>query len=165
MLVPAIGMQVSDEWNWGPFDFVFAAALLFGATLVFELVGRSATTAYRTAVGVAVATAVFLVWINAAVGIIGDDEPYNLMYFGVLAIGLAGALAARLRPQGMALALVAMAVAQMLVPTIVLAVPDFRGVLAEPPGVLGVFILNACLAALWLTSGWLFRRAAAAPPG
>jgi hypothetical protein len=165
LLIPVVGMQVSDEWNWDLFDFIFAAVVLFGAALAYELIAnRGGTAAYRAAVGVAVVTALVLVWINAAVGIIGDDELFNLMYFGVLAIGAAGALIARFRPQGMARALLAMAVAQMLVPLIVLAIPNFRDVLWEPPGLIGVFILNAIFAALWIGSAWLFRKAMAAAP-
>ena len=54
-----------------------------------------------------------LVWINLAVGIIGsEDNPANLMYGGVLAVGVAGAVAARFRPGGMARALAATALAQ-----------------------------------------------------
>lgn len=97
---------------------------------------------------------------NAAVGIIGDDEFFNLMYFGVLAIGIVGALIARLQPQGLARALFAVAIAQMLVPLIVLAIPNLRGALMEPPGPVVVFALNAFFAMLWIGSAWLFRRAA-----
>jgi hypothetical protein len=153
-------MQFSDEWNWDLFDFIFAGTLLLGAALVYELVAKKGgTTAYRAAVGVAVATALVLVWVNAAAGIIGDDESFNLMYFGVLAIGITGALVARFQPQGMARALLAMATAQMLVPLIVLAIPNLRGALWEPPGPVGVFVLNAFFAALWIGSALLFRKA------
>src|SRR5918996_2670547 len=161
LLIPLIAMQFSDEWNWDLFDFVFAGALLFGAGLTYELVAKKGgTAAYRAAVGIAVTTALILVWVNAAVGIIGDDESVNFMYFGVLAIGMIGALIARLRPQGMARALFAMAIAQMLVPMIVLTIPNLRGVLVEPPGVVGVFGLNAFFVMLWIGSAWLFRKAA-----
>jgi hypothetical protein len=161
LLIPLVAMQFSDEWNWDLFDFVFAGTLLFGAALTYELVAtKGGTTAYRAAVGIAVATALVLVWINAAVGIIGDDEFFNLMYFGVLAIGIVGALIARLQPLGMARALLAVAIAQMLVPLIVLAIPNLRGALWEPPGPVGVFVLNACFATMWIGSAWLFRKAA-----
>jgi hypothetical protein len=103
-----------------------------------------------------VATALILVWVNAAVGIIGDG-PVNLMYFGVLAVGLVGALIARFRPLGMAWTLFAMAIAQMLVPAIALVVwnPPFD------PGIAPVFGLNAFFAALWVVSALLFRHSAA----
>jgi hypothetical protein len=44
----------------------------------------------------------------------------NVMYFGVVVVGLVGAAIARLRARGMALALVETAIAQMLVPFIAL---------------------------------------------
>jgi hypothetical protein len=163
LLIPLVAMQFSDEWNWDLFDFAFAGTVLFGAGLAYELVAkRGGTAAYRAAVGVAVATALVLVWVNAAVGIIGDDESVNFMYFGVLAIGIVGALIARLEPSGMARALFVMAIAQMLVPLIVLAIPNLRASLMEPPGVIGVFGLNAFFATLWIGSAWLFRKAARA---
>jgi hypothetical protein len=161
LMIPLVAMQFSDEWKWDLFDFVFAGTLLFGAGLTYELVAKKGgTAAYRVAVGLAVATALVLVWVNAAVGIIGDDESFNMMYFGVLAIGIAGALIARFQPQGMARALFMVAIAQMLVPLIVLMIPSLRGGLMEPPGVVGVFGLNAVFAMLWVGSAWLFRKAA-----
>jgi hypothetical protein len=50
------------------------------------------------------------------VGIIGKDgDPANLMYFGVLAVGILGALIARFQALGMARALLTTALAQALV--------------------------------------------------
>lgn len=78
-------------------------------------------TAYRSAVGIALGAAVMLVWLSLGVGIIGaDGDPANLMYFGVLAVGIVGAIIARLQPRGMARALFAMALAQALVAAIAL---------------------------------------------
>ncbi len=58
---------------------------------------------------------------NGAVGIIGsEDNDANMLYFGVLAVGVVGALMARFRPIGMMLALIATALAQMLVAVIAL---------------------------------------------
>lgn len=153
-------------WNWTFFDFVFMGTLLFGAALTYELIGRMVSNAaYRAAVGLAVVTAVFLVWINAAVGIIGDgdlDSP-NAMYFGVLIIGVIGALIGRFRPQGMARALVATAIAQFLVPVIALFIwsPETT---SWAPGVLKVFCLNAVFVALFVGSALLFRRASTLNP-
>ena len=84
---------------------------------------RSGTShiAYRSAVGIALAAAFILVWLSLGVGIIGKDgDPANLMYFGVLAVGIVGAIVARLRPQGMSRALFATALAQALVAAIAL---------------------------------------------
>jgi hypothetical protein len=159
LLIPLVAMQFSDEWDWNLFDFVFAGTVLFGAALLYEFIAsKGGTIAYRAACGVAIVTAVLLVWVNAAVGIIGDDEEINFLYFTVLAVGLAGALIARFQPTGMARALFAMAVVQLLVPVIVLMIPGLRDALWEPPGLFGVFVLNAIFALLWVGSGWLFRK-------
>jgi len=163
LLIPLAAMQFSDEVDWNRFDFVVAGALLFGSGLAFELVARkSGDTAYRAAVGVAVATALLLAWINLAVGIIGsEDNPANLMYFAVLFVGILGAGMARLRPRGMARAMFATAIALALVPVIALAVGKSQAhALQEPPGVWGVLALNAFFVMLFVVSALLFRRSA-----
>jgi hypothetical protein len=158
LMIPLIAMQVSDEWNWGPLDFVFAGILLFGTGLVFDLVARKCSTiAYRAAVAIACVTGFLLLWVNAAVGFIGDEDAANAMYLGVLAVGFIGALLARFEPRGMSLALVATAVAQALVPLIAMTwVPEDR----FDPGYVPVLCLNAVFVALWLASALLFRYAA-----
>jgi hypothetical protein len=78
------------------------------------------------------------------------------MYFGVLAVGIIGALIARFQPPGMARALLAMALAQALVAVIALIAG--LGTPASPP--LEILLLNGFFVALWLTSAWLFRKAA-----
>ena len=100
LLLPLVAMQVSDEVKWGPFDFALAGALLFGTALAFELavrqVGQSRLPAGVRAL--ALAAAFLLIWINLAVGIIGDEgEPANLLYVGVLAVGIGGATPGALR--------------------------------------------------------------------
>lgn len=142
-------------WNWTLFDFVSMGTLLFGAGVAYELVSRKMrANAYRAAVALAIVTAVLLVWINGAVGIIGDG-PVNSLYFGVLLVGIVGALLARFQPSGMARALIAMAFAQASVPVMALVIwkPDFS------PGVLRVFCLNAVFVMLFAGSALLFRRA------
>jgi hypothetical protein len=149
-------------WNWSFFDFVFAFVLLFGAGLAYELVSRKMNnSAYRSAVGLAVITSVVLVWINAAVGIMGDsdlDGP-NGLYFGVFAVGFVGALMARFRASGMAIALFATALAQFFVPVIALIIWP-PPVTSWAPGVVQVFGLNVVFVLLFVGSAFLFRRAA-----
>ncbi len=109
-------------WAWTLTDFVIAGALIFGTGLTYKLVARKAgNIAYRAAFGIALAAAFLLVWLTGAVGIIGtEDDNANLMYVGVLAVGIIGAIVARFRPHGMARALFATALAQALVAVIAL---------------------------------------------
>ena len=159
LLLPLLAMQFTDEVRWDLADFVVAGSLLFGARLTYELVARTmANIAYRAAVGVAVAAALILVWVNLAVGLIGtEDNPANLMYIGVLAIGIIGAIIARFQPHGMARALVATALAQTLVAVIALIA---RLGSTGPIWPQDILMSTGFFAAQWLISAWLFRKAA-----
>jgi hypothetical protein len=159
LLVPLVAMQFTDEVSWDETDFIVMGALLFGSGLMYELLARrSVAIVYRSAAGIAVATALLLVWMNLAVGLIGsEDNPANLLYIGVLAALVGGIGISRFEPRGMARALFATALAQALVPVIAL-------VIWKPPvtsGVVEVFGVNALFVALWVGSALLFRHASA----
>ncbi len=115
-----------------------------------------ARNAYQAAVGVALAAAFILVWLNLAVGVIGtEDDLANLMYVGVLAVGIVGATIARFRPHGMARALFATALAQALVALIALIFG--LGLPWSPP--VEILALNGFFVALFVGSALLFRHA------
>ena len=103
--------------DWDVTDFVVFITLIAGVTATYTLAARKTGNAsYRSAIGVALAAAFILVWVNGAVGIIGsEDNDANLLYGGVLLVGVIGAIIARLKPEGMARALFATAGAQTLV--------------------------------------------------
>ena len=112
---------------------------------------------YRSAVGLALATALILLWVNGAVGVIGsENNDANLMYFGVLAVGIVGAVIGRLQPRGMSFALFATAIAQALVTLV--AIIGRLGFPASSP--LELFLLNGLFIALWVVSACLFRQTA-----
>ena len=126
---------------------------------------KTGNTEYKSAIGLALATPFLLVWVNGAVGIIGNEgNQANLMYFGVIAVGIIGAFIARLEPRGMARALFVTALAQMLVPVIALMIWPPQITSWGAAGVVGVFVLNAFFATLFLGSAWLFRIAAREQP-
>ena len=81
---------------WDVVDFSVFGAMLLGVGVIYTLVRRKTDNkTYRFAFGVALAAAFILIWVNAAVGIIGDESnDANMMYFGVLAVGIIGAKAA-----------------------------------------------------------------------
>ncbi len=89
-------------------------ALIFGIGFTYELITRNRDAfAYRAAVGIAFTAGFLLVWGNFVQ--MADVTPAAAMYFGVPIVGLIGAAVARLRPNGMARALFATALAQVLV--------------------------------------------------
>ena len=158
LLLPLVAMRFTDEVTWDETDFAVIGAMLAVACGTYELAARmTGNSAYRAAVGVAVAAAFILVWMNLAVGIIGtEDNPANLMHGGVLAVGIIGTVIARFQPHGMARALVATALAQALVA--VIAVIAGMGYPASPP--LEILGVTALFTVLWLIPAWLFRNAA-----
>jgi hypothetical protein len=162
LLIPLTAMQFDSGVNWSPFDFLVAGALLFGAGLAFERISsRSRSVVYRAAVGLAVAAALLLTWINLAVGIIGsEDNPANLMYLFVPAVVLIGAIIVRFRPRGMTRAMLAAAALLVLIPVVALLSGRLRfGPAEAPPGAWGVLALNGFFAVLFVASALLFRRA------
>jgi len=162
LLLPLISMQFTDEVVWTLTDFVIFGVLLVGAGVAFELVLRkTGDTAYRWGVGVALAAAFILIWVNGAVGIIGsEDNDANLMFFGVLAVGLIGAFVACFKPRGMARAMIVTTFVQILAGVIAL-VFGFGSHGSLWP--LDILILTGFFVALWLLSAWLFQKAAWEP--
>ena len=161
IVTPAVAMQFTSEVKWTALDFVFAAVMIGGTGLLIELaVRKSRNWAYRGGAGLALAAAFLLVWINAAVGIIGgEDNPANLIFPAIVAIAAVGTLIARGRPSGMARTMFVIAAAQALTGAAVFA---FGTASTQPPGPVGLLMLIEGFAAMWLGSALLFRRAARA---
>jgi hypothetical protein len=150
------GLGGDASWR----DHQVRANLDHPATL--EAAMRTHKMAYRSAVGVAIAAALLLYWIIGAVGLIGvDGDRADMMYLGVFAVGILGAAIARLRPDGMALVLLAMALAQALVAVIAVIAGKHQSPVTSLPELLG---LNGFFVALFVGSAWLFRQAARYQP-
>jgi hypothetical protein len=135
---------------------------VYGVVIIGAIIVSSDTKtqhiAYRSAAGVALATAFLLTWMIPAVGVLGHDgDPVDLMYMGGDGRRVHWALFARFQPQGMARALLATALAQALVAVIALMHQSTMSSVGE------ILRLNGFFAALWAMSAWLFRHAARAP--
>ena len=156
-------MQVTDQAVWDVVDFAIFGALLVGAGVTYELAARkTGNTAYRSAVGVALAAAFILVGVNGAVGVIATEhDDANLMFGGVLAVGIIGAIIARFQPHGMARVMFATALTQALVAVIAL-ITGFGS--AGPIWPLDILITTVFFAALWLISAGLFLKAVREQP-
>jgi len=152
LLIPAIAMRVSREWNWGLGDFLVAAILIGGVGLGVEwVVRRSADPAFRIAAAVALVGAFLLAWINAVAHLVaGRDHPTNLLVLLIPIMGLILGWKARWRPAALARAMLVMTAAQWLLAACVAVTSSTKHAL-----VLVIFT------APWLVSHLLFRRAAA----
>jgi hypothetical protein len=159
LLIPAIAMQFTAEVDWTAGDFVVMGVLLGSLAGTYEFLARKAPNwIYRAGAALALFAALLLVWVNLAVGIIGsENNDANMMYAGVLAVAVGGACLAHFRSPGMARAMTATAAAQVLVAVIALATGAGVNGAIWPKDLIGA---TAILAALWLASAWLFRRAA-----
>jgi hypothetical protein len=150
LALPAIAMRFTPEVQWTGSDFAVMAVMLGTACGLCELAARaSGNGAYRLGAGIAVGTAFLTVWVNLAVGMIGsEDNAYNLLFGGVLAIALVGAILVRFRAAGMARVMVVAAVAQAA-----------AGAFGFPTDSRGA-VFSMLFALPWLLSAAFYRKAA-----
>lgn len=158
LMIPLIAMQFTSEVQWTLFDFAIMGALIFGLGFGFEFAAsRTGDMKQKIALGIASLATFFLVWINLAVGIIGEG-PINALYLLVFVVGFLGAIITRLRPQGMMYVLFAMAVIPLAVPIIGLFVAMSE--MQQTPGIFGVFVLSLFFTVVFAGSGLLYRESA-----
>ncbi len=157
LMVPLVASRVVEGWNWGPGAFVFTYVLFFGTGMAYALIaGKMSAWSYKAGVGVALVAGFALGWANM-VHMTEAENPAYLVYFGVLVMGGVGAWIAQLEARGMARASYAMAVvlAGMAVVHSVLPGAETRPEWNQTAG-------RCVCAALFATSGLLFRRASLA---
>lgn len=149
MVIPILPERLSGSAAFDVGDFIFLGILLAGVGAAFELAVRTPPArAYLTAAGIAIAAILLQAWINLAVGIVGSEEnSANLIYAGVIAVAVGGAILARFRAAGLARAMVAAAVAQVAAMiALMIAGLGFTGP------------ITIFFTALWLIAASLFRR-------
>ncbi len=145
--------------NWDLLDFL-AFGVMIGTVLLIVLIARrsSKLRSYRAAALIAAIGAFLMVWSNAAVGIIGNEENgANMLFYGVLAVPLLGALFSRLRARGMVIALFATFAAQLIVAAVALLLDLGADGPSWPRDIL---TMTSVFCVFWLVSGWLFNHAA-----
>ena len=144
--------------DWTESDF-WAAGLLLALPVITGLVvlRRSGSWAYRAGALATMVTAMVLIWMTGAVGLIGASQnDANLMFAGVLATGTAGAFIARLQATGLAHTLVAMAGVQTVIGLAALALGLGQEGAAWPADIIAA---TAFFTGAWLTAAALFRLA------
>lgn len=159
LLIPFITMQFTDEVVWSLSDFVLAGILLFGTGLSYLIVTlKAGSNTYKIAAGLALGSGLFLIWANLAVGLIGsENNPENQMYFGVILVGIIGAVLSRLQARGMMITLFSMAASMIGIAIIAISMEAHlypHSSLMEIIGVTCFFVVP------FILSGLLFRNAA-----
>ncbi|HZX79397.1 MAG TPA: hypothetical protein VFE72_00390 [Lysobacter sp.] len=158
LLVPAVAMRFDTGVNWTASDFVAMGLLLTAACGAFELAARlSGGWLARAAFAVAVLGGFALVWVNLAVGLVGDGaNPANAMFMGVPPVAAIATLLARFRPAAMVRAMLATAALHALVGAVAI-VGGWGQPVNGPLHTAGVTLF---FMVPWLLSALLFRLAA-----
>ncbi len=158
LALPFIAMQITKDVNWTLSDFIVFGAMLLMVGVPLELAVRmSANWSYRAGALMALTGMFLTIWANLAVGIVGsEDNPANLLFFGALLVGIAGAVIGRFRAPAMAAAATMTAISLGLAFAIAVAGPT------DEPNVPHIreLIGTSLFAALFLGSALLFRKAA-----
>jgi hypothetical protein len=142
-------MQFSSGVDWSGSDFIVMGGLLGGVALGIQfLTARSGSLAYRLGAVLAMVSALMILWVNLAVGMIGDgDNIYSLLFVGVIGVAAIGAISVRFQPAGMARVMFVAATAHVAVAV--------AGLSSDPRGA----VLSMAMAALWAGSAALFWKA------
>ena len=122
--------------------------------------GPSLTTsnAYRLALALALGTFLFLAWSVAAMGLVGaEGDPFDLLYLGLVGVGILAAALVRFEPGAMVRVLLGMAGAQAVLTVVALALGKQESPVSSVAEIVG---LNAMFIVLYGGAAWLFARAA-----
>ncbi len=157
--IPFIAMQFTDEVNWKLSDFGIMGTALLAIGLSYEFIARkSLKITYRAAFAIGLLGAFLLFWVNAAVGIIGNEgQAANLLYASVFLVGAIGSIISRFKAYGMAVTLLIAAIVTILVPVVALMIwpaPET----SWSPGIVQVFMMSGFFSLLFLVSASLFYQ-------
>jgi hypothetical protein len=157
LLIPFIAKA-----DWSPMDFIIAGFLLFCTGFTFKLATWKANSVtYKVAAAIALGSGLFLIWANLAVGIVGsENNPINVLYFGVIAIGLIGSVISGFRANGMTYTMFSMAGSLFLIALIVLITGEAE--INDFPGrsIWGFWAFHAFFAVQFVIAALLFYSAA-----
>jgi hypothetical protein len=155
LMVPLVASRVVAGWNWSAGSFVFLYVLFFAIGMAYAVIARKmGVWSYKAGVGVALVAGFALGWYNM-VHVADSENPANLVYYTVLAVGIVGAALARLHARGLAYTLFAMAATLALIAVLL---PSG----APPELARNMAIGHGVFVALFTASGLLFRQASLA---
>jgi len=159
ILITLTACFVSTEMDWSLFDFVLIWSLLFCAGALYKWITLFAVdSGYRAAVGLAILTGVFMIWSNLGVGIVGsEDEPFNLVYVALLALGLIAAFWVRFEARSLFYVMLSMAMGLGFITLLAFGLGMHR---IPHSSTLEILAVHSFLAVPIILSGILFHHAA-----
>lgn len=159
LLLALLGNTFVEGWNWPPRAFVLLWTVLAVAALVYKLIATrpAAAPTHRLAAALSVLTGFVIFWMSIGPKIIGEENPGNLLYLLAILLGLIGVGFSRLQPARLAKVAFGMAAVLLIIPVV--------AVLLWPTnfdhGYARVQLLSSFFAAMFVTSGLLFRSGGA----
>lgn len=156
--IPLVAMQFTSEVVWDILDFGIAWTLIFVAGFTFQLISnKTENSAYKIATGLAAFTSLSILWVNGAVGIIGNEgNPLNMLFGVVLLMVIFGSYIAKLEAKAMSRVMLSTAITQVL---ITLSATMIH--VGQNPGysTSGIFRATMLFTVFWLLSALFYRRA------
>jgi len=72
LLIPLVGMTITDKVNWGPFDFIIMGSLLIFLSIGINFVNNRLKNSKNRVLYIGILVLIFmLVWVELAVGVFG----------------------------------------------------------------------------------------------
>ena len=72
LLIPLIGMAITDEINWSPFDFIIMGSLLIVLSIGINFVSNQTKNFKNRVLYIGILVLIFmLIWVELAVGVFG----------------------------------------------------------------------------------------------
>jgi hypothetical protein len=157
LMVPLLATIIIDGMRWDAADFIIAGLLLFISFFTYKVIALKSNMMYKIATAITVLTALFLIWVNLGVGLVGSGMNIpNLLYGAIPVIGLIGAISVKFKPLGMAMTLFVMALLNTIIALIVVVGNDHY---SGESATLQIIMLNGFFIVLWTSAGLLYRNA------
>jgi hypothetical protein len=78
LLIPLIGMAITDEINWSPFDFIIMGSLLIFLSIGINFVSNRTKNLKNRVLYIGILVLIFmLIWAELAVGVFGTPFAGN----------------------------------------------------------------------------------------
>jgi len=72
LLIPLVGMTITDKVNWSPFDFIIMGSLLIFLSIGINFVNNRLKNSKNRVLYIGILVLIFmLVWVELAVGVFG----------------------------------------------------------------------------------------------
>jgi hypothetical protein len=154
--IPLAAMKFYTGVVWTFSDFIIAGTLIFGTGLLYKLFARfRPEVLFKTGMGLALITGLLLIWVNMAVGIVGsENNPFNLVYFTVVAAGLLSGFWVQFKPTRLMVVISVMAIL-MIVISIVAIITGQQS--APGSSVMEILGIHGFFALLFMISALLLR--------